>query len=527
MELDRTRSVQLGSPISTTDQPAAVPERLQRRGAPSGAPPAATTSEPVQLASSAFTVQLFADAVNAGVNPTEQVQRAAAHGLSGASGSLPHLAAIQHAFGRHDVSSVQAHLGGRAAEAAAAMGAHGYAAGNAVAFATSPDLHLAAHEAAHVVQQRGGVHLKGGVGEVGDTYERHADAVADLVVQGHSAESLLDAMAPAMSNPGGGVQRVAIQLDLTGAAGGGRAQAEHDIDALTTLDAAQGQLTAIHTASSGAGTSVMAMVELYLHHSRRRVQVAASDLPALAARAEALIATLQVARTGTTLSGLVGHMPEDQRIELEALVHRYAYGSTGGIAEIDRDGHRIAELARGITGPVDPLSAASLFQAATMMQASLESAERAAGPTIGPDPGDGISLEEHDAAGVQSAGALSAMGHGPFAALFYIITLAQTGDHAEAERHAIAGSFVDSLLSNANAARERQESMTPRQEPEPTAPRAQPLEPPPPDEPPPDPQAPLRPRTGPAPESRRAQRMRERRQQEGHSRVMAPRRGTR
>jgi len=48
-----------------------------------------------------------------------------------------------------------------------------------------------AHEAAHVIQQRGGVQLKGGVGEAGDAYERQADEVADRVVQGESAEELL------------------------------------------------------------------------------------------------------------------------------------------------------------------------------------------------------------------------------------------------------------------------------------------------------------------------------------------------
>lgn len=53
------------------------------------------------------------------------------------------------------------------------------------------DLHTVAHEAAHVVQQRGGVQLKGGVGAAGDAYERHADAVADRVVAGESAEDLL------------------------------------------------------------------------------------------------------------------------------------------------------------------------------------------------------------------------------------------------------------------------------------------------------------------------------------------------
>jgi hypothetical protein len=71
------------------------------------------------------------------------------------------------------------------------MGAQAYATGNHVAFAAPPDLHTAAHEAAHVVQQRAGVQLKGGVGEAGDPYERNADAVADRVVQAKSAEDLL------------------------------------------------------------------------------------------------------------------------------------------------------------------------------------------------------------------------------------------------------------------------------------------------------------------------------------------------
>ncbi len=71
------------------------------------------------------------------------------------------------------------------------MGASAYATGNQVAFAGQPDLHTAAHEAAHFVQQRQGVQLYGGVGVVGDVYERQADAVADAVVAGKSAAGLL------------------------------------------------------------------------------------------------------------------------------------------------------------------------------------------------------------------------------------------------------------------------------------------------------------------------------------------------
>jgi len=125
------------------------------------------------------------------------VQQAAAQGVASAGGPLPYRDIIQQMFGQHDVSGVQAHVGGEAATASRAIGAEAYATGHNVAFAGAPSLHTAAHEAAHVVQQRGGVQLKGGVGEAGDPHERHADQVADAVVSGRSAESLLDRYASA------------------------------------------------------------------------------------------------------------------------------------------------------------------------------------------------------------------------------------------------------------------------------------------------------------------------------------------
>ena len=125
----------------------------------------------------------------------EEVAQRAAEGVAGAGERLPFLDVISQSFGSHDVSGVQAHTGGAAQAAAQDIGAQAYATGNDVAFASSPDLHTAAHEAAHVVQQRAGVSLKGGVGEAGDSYEQHADRVADAVVQGKSAEGLLDQMA--------------------------------------------------------------------------------------------------------------------------------------------------------------------------------------------------------------------------------------------------------------------------------------------------------------------------------------------
>ncbi len=124
------------------------------------------------------------------------VHAAAARGLEAPAQRLPFLDQIQRSFGAdHDVSGVQAHVGGAAAEASASMGASAYATGNHVAFGGSPDLHTAAHEAAHVVQQAHGVNLYGGVGEVGDSYEQNADAVADRVVAGASASDLLPAAA--------------------------------------------------------------------------------------------------------------------------------------------------------------------------------------------------------------------------------------------------------------------------------------------------------------------------------------------
>ena len=124
---------------------------------------------------------------------------AARRGLQGPAQQLPHFEAIQRSFGHHDVSSVQAHVGGPAAEASRAMGAEAYATGSSVAFRDAPSLHTAAHEAAHVVQQRGGVHLKDGIGSAGDAHEQHADAVADLVVAGKYAGGLLDRYAGAAS----------------------------------------------------------------------------------------------------------------------------------------------------------------------------------------------------------------------------------------------------------------------------------------------------------------------------------------
>jgi len=138
----------------------------------------------------------------------DRIVATAAAGVEGAGAPLPHLETIQRSFGRHDVSRVRAQVGGDGAVAAGAIGAEAYAIGDRAAFAATPDPHTAAHEGAHVVQQRAGVSLRGGVGEAGDRHEQQADEVADAVVAGQSAEPILDRITEERTgNAGAGVQR--------------------------------------------------------------------------------------------------------------------------------------------------------------------------------------------------------------------------------------------------------------------------------------------------------------------------------
>ncbi len=116
----------------------------------------------------------------------------AARGNAGPAAPLPHRAAIQAAFGKHDVGDLRAHTGPEAAAGAQDLGAEAYAQGDDIAFSGPPDLATAAHEAAHAVLQGQGKSPAGGEGSPGDAFEQHADAVAARVVAGRSAEDLLD-----------------------------------------------------------------------------------------------------------------------------------------------------------------------------------------------------------------------------------------------------------------------------------------------------------------------------------------------
>lgn len=144
--------------------------------------------------------------------PSAQTPAAALHGLAargveGAGEKLPHLDRLQQSFGRHDLSGVPAFRGAPARRAAAGVDMPAYTAGGRVAFRdTSPDLHTAAHEAAHAVQQRGGLRLPDGVGRRGDAHERNAESVAAKVVRGESAEAELDRYGPAGAVAGSALQ---------------------------------------------------------------------------------------------------------------------------------------------------------------------------------------------------------------------------------------------------------------------------------------------------------------------------------
>jgi Domain of unknown function (DUF4157) len=182
--------------------PRLVPEVQRRVAADEPAAPRATA-----IGADASWHALF-EVLAPAASDHDTTRTVASRGVAGAGSELPHRAQLQASFGRHApaLDDVRAHVGGDAATASRAIGADAYATGTSIAFAAPPDLHLAAHEAAHVVQQRAGVALSGGVGAAGDPYEQHADRVADAVVRGVSAEAILDEHA----GTGGGAH-VAVQ----------------------------------------------------------------------------------------------------------------------------------------------------------------------------------------------------------------------------------------------------------------------------------------------------------------------------
>ena len=190
----------------------------------------------------------------------DQAERAVQTG----AGKLPHLEKIQKAFGSYDVTGIKAHTGEQARQATKGMGALAFAMGDHVVMGQD-DLFTAAHEAAHVVQQRAGtVSLTDGVGQEGDSYEIAADDVAQEVVQGNSVQGMLDAMVGAsggdatatttmMSMATAGIQ---MCLDKTlmdpSSPGATKAQRQQGEDQETLAKRAE-----LRTPGAGGGSSIL------------------------------------------------------------------------------------------------------------------------------------------------------------------------------------------------------------------------------------------------------------------------------
>jgi hypothetical protein len=158
------------------------------------APGKRTLVEALSASDAVAPVQLRAVSGRAALADPQEARAAALRGAAGTPGRLPHFEVLQRAFGpAFDLSQIGAHVGGPAAAASEALGAEAYAVAGRVVFRGEPTLHTAAHEVAHAIQQQRGVSPAGGLGAIGDAYEREADAVADAVVRGESVAALLGA----------------------------------------------------------------------------------------------------------------------------------------------------------------------------------------------------------------------------------------------------------------------------------------------------------------------------------------------
>jgi outer membrane protein OmpA-like peptidoglycan-associated protein len=121
---------------------------------------------------------------------------------------LPHAGEIERSFGSgHDLSSIRTQVSGSAAGWNAFLGASASTRGDRIAFSREPSLDEAAHEAAHVVQQRNGARPPGGLSQAGDRWERDADAIAARVTRGESAADLLGEPSPRTNASDAPVQR--------------------------------------------------------------------------------------------------------------------------------------------------------------------------------------------------------------------------------------------------------------------------------------------------------------------------------
>ncbi|HSY48941.1 MAG TPA: peptidoglycan-binding protein [Thermoanaerobaculia bacterium] len=113
----------------------------------------------------------------------------AADATAGVGAPFPHRTEIEASIGR-PLTAV-AHLGAGAVRASASLGTDAFAFGDHVGFADPrPSLFVAAHEAAHTVQDADSVRRHTG-STARDPFEAHADAVASRIVSRRSAADLL------------------------------------------------------------------------------------------------------------------------------------------------------------------------------------------------------------------------------------------------------------------------------------------------------------------------------------------------
>ena len=177
----------------------------------------------------------------------------AVSGVRGPGEELPHLERLEDAFGGdHDLPSMRAHVGAGPAAACDTLRADAYATDSSVAFRSKPDLWLAAHEATHLVQQRHGQGEREGLDPPDGRLERQADAVADRVAAGGSAEDLLPRGEPRRSGSGGAVQRYTMETVAGGTAqvGDGRQTA---LFASQSLYAAPGLISGANSKLQASG----------------------------------------------------------------------------------------------------------------------------------------------------------------------------------------------------------------------------------------------------------------------------------
>lgn len=133
---------------------------------------------------------------------------------------IPFRGEIESSFGSgYSLEAVQALSGPAIESAAGRLGAVAFTQGDVMGFAQPPTLHDAAHEAAHIFQQRHGLSLFDGYAD----HEDHADAVADRVVAGESARDLL---------PVSGPPSTAVQCKKTSSSGAKKAAAPEPVSAV-------------------------------------------------------------------------------------------------------------------------------------------------------------------------------------------------------------------------------------------------------------------------------------------------------